>query len=190
MTITHKIFQHISFKHCYICVVDDISILQLRCLCLHVIHYCQSKLCVLLNTATCWRTADFLTKILCIFITSLMNVMCLTHLILLGATSKLVKSSFYQLNGFTYRTGLVPMVRITLRAMRLCKLQCSTAIAAMRPPAQYSTSVIMTVKHHPIILYQWFYATININFHTHFYIHQFCIAREGIKMFILQWLQV
>jgi hypothetical protein len=41
-----------------------------------------------------------------------------------------------QLTGFTYRTGLVPIVRITFRAMRLCKLQCSTAIAAMRPPAQ------------------------------------------------------
>lgn len=115
--------------------------------------------------STCRKVADFLTKILYAFcITSLINATCLTHLILLGATSKLVKSSFYQLNGFTYRTGLVPMVRITLRAMRLCKLQCSTAIAAMRPPAQYLTSPIMSIKLNHAVLYQWFYATFNTNF--------------------------
>jgi hypothetical protein len=110
-----------------------------------------------------------------------MNATCLTHLILLGATSKLVKSSFYQLNGFTYRTGLVPMVRITLRAMRLCKLQCSTAIAVMRPPAQYLTSLIMTIKLNQAVLYQWFYAIFNIIFQFLVNINRFTIAIEGAK---------
>ena len=134
-------------------MLEEISILQLRCMCLYEIHYCQSKFSTLLSTETCRRVADSLTKILHTFcITSLVNTTCLTHLILLGATSKLVKSSFYQLNGFTYRTGLVPMVRITLRAMRLCKLQCSTDIAAMRPPAQYLTSPIMIIKLNHTVL--------------------------------------
>lgn len=134
----------------------------MRCMCLYVINYCQSKFTTVLSAETYQKVADFPTKILYTFcITSLMNTTCLTHLILLGATSKLVKSSFYQLNGFTYRTGLVPMVRIILRAMRLCKLQCSTAIAAMRPPAQYLTSPVMTIKLNHAILYQRFYATFN-----------------------------
>jgi len=142
-----------------------VSILQLRCMCLYVINYCQSKFTTILSAETCWKVADFLTKILYTFcITSLMNTTCLTHLILLGATSKLVKSSFYQQNGFTYRTALVPMVRITLRAMRLCKLQCSTAIAAMRPPAQFGTSPITTIQLNQAVLYQWFYTTFNTIF--------------------------
>lgn len=146
------------------------------------IHYCQSKFTTILSAETCRKVADFLIKILYTFcITSLMNTTCLTHLILLGATSKLVKSSFYQLNGFTYRTGLVPMVRITLRAMRLCKLQCSTAIAAMRPPAQYLTSPVMTVKLNHAVLYQWFYATFNTIFQILVKINLFSIAIEGTK---------
>jgi hypothetical protein len=39
----------------------------------------------------------------------------------------------------------------------------------------------MPVNHHRAILYPWFHATFNINFHIHFNTNQFCIAIEGTK---------
>lgn len=73
------------------------------------------------------------------------------------------------------------MVRITLRAMRLCKLQCSTAIAVMRPPAQHLTSPIMIIKLNHSVLRQWFYATFNTNSQIPVNINWFSTTKEGTK---------
>ena len=50
----------------------------------------------------------------------------------------IIHSSYIISNRSTYLIGLVPIVSITRSAIRLCKLQCSTAIATISPPAKHT----------------------------------------------------